>query len=355
MTTIPNLLQRMLDNKNILLADGATGTNLFAMGLQTGDSPELWNIDHPDRIEKLHSGFIDAGSDIILTNSFGGTHFRLGLHQAQERVWELNAAAAGIARGEVAKVSHDVIVAGSMGPTGEILEPNGPISIAQAAEAFAEQAQALQAGGADILWLETLSSAEEIRAAVQGASTTDLPIVLTVSIDTNGRTMMGMTASDVITLTASLPQTLSAVGTNCGVGAAELVAAVANFRRACDSQSANQILVAKANCGIPEFVNGEIVYNGTPEIMRNYATLAADAGARIVGGCCGTTTAHVRAMRQAIDSHTPTATPDLETIITTLGEISKGAQAQLRGEMGVAAASATGKGARQSRRRRKKV
>lgn len=349
----PSILDQHLAEKGILLADGATGTNLFAMGLQTGDSPELWNVDHPDRIAALYRNFIDAGSDLILTNTFGGTHFRLGLHGADKRVHELNSRAASIAREEVAKSGRSVIVAGSMGPTGEILEPNGPVSIAEAAKAFAEQAKALKEGGADILWLETLSSKEEIEAAVTGASVADLPMVYTVSIDTNGRTMMGITAQDVITISTELSQPVAAVGTNCGVGAAEVVATIANLKTAADANNIAPVLVAKANCGIPEFVDGEIVYNGTPEIMREYVLLAANAGATIIGGCCGTTPAHIRAMREALDNRVAGPSPAIDTIINTLGEVSKGATAQLRGEMGVEAGSASGRGARASRRRTK--
>lgn len=137
-------LTDLIESKGILLADGATGTNLFAMGLETGDSPELWNVDHPERIEKLYRDFVEAGSDLILTNSFGGTHYRLALHKAGDRVQELNEAAARIARRIVEESGRQVIVAGSIGPTGEILEPNGPVSIEQAAAAFREQAAALK-------------------------------------------------------------------------------------------------------------------------------------------------------------------------------------------------------------------
>ncbi|MBX2878940.1 MAG: betaine--homocysteine S-methyltransferase [Granulosicoccus sp.] len=348
-----SILDQHLAEKGILLADGATGTNLFAMGLQTGDSPELWNVDHPERIEKLYRDFIDAGSDLILTNTFGGTHFRLGLHGAEKRVHELNHQAAVIARNEVAKSGRSVIVAGSMGPTGEILEPNGEVSVAAATEAFAEQAVALKEGGADILWLETLSSKEEIVAAVTGAAVTELPIVYTVSIDTNGRTMMGVTAQDVINIKNDLTHPVAAVGTNCGVGAAEVVVAIVNLKTAADNVDTNPILVAKANCGIPEFVDGKIVYNGTPEIMHEYVLLAANAGAKIIGGCCGTTPEHIRTMRKALDNRLPGPSPELETIVNTLGEVSRGATAQFHGEMGVEAGSASGRGARVSRRRSK--
>ncbi len=344
--------QDRLDQNIPLLADGATGTNLFEMGLQTGDSPELWNIDQPEKISALYQSFIDAGSDIILTNSFGGTHYRLALHKAGDRVDELNQAAAKLARSCADNAKRDVLVAGSMGPTGEILEPNGPVSIAQAREAFSEQAAALKAGGVDILWIETISSAEEIEAAVLAAAEHDLPIVYTVSIDTNGRTMMGLTAADTINCSTGLNTPISAIGTNCGVGAAEVVAAIKNLSTAADKLDARPALVAKANCGIPEWVDGSIEYNGTPELMAEYARLAIDAGANIIGGCCGTTPAHLRSMRDAIDAHTAQPSPSLETIEAALGEVSVGAKAQLDGDLTVQGGSASGRGARKSRRKR---
>ncbi len=348
-----NPLQEHITRKGVLLADGATGTNLFAMGLQTGDSPELWNIDHPDRIARLYRGFIDAGSDLILTNSFGGTHYRLALHNAGDRVYELNAAAARIAREQIAESGRDVLVAGSMGPTGEILEPNGPVSIAQASDAFAAQANALKDGGVDVLWIETLSSREEIEAAVKGAAPTGLPIVFTISIDTNGRTMMGLTAQDIVSISTESDIPLTGIGTNCGVGPAEVVAAIANMKKACEEHNTDPIIVAKANCGIPEYVDGEIVYNGTPGIMYDYAIMAANSGASVIGGCCGTTPKHVQAMRSALDNYTRGVPPNLDEITEKLGEVTKGAKAQLRGEMSLAAGSTSGRGARGSRRKRK--
>lgn len=349
-----NKLSDQLASSGVLLADGATGTNLFGMGLQTGDAPELWNIDHPDRIAKLHQSFVDAGSDIILTNSFGGTHYRLALHNAGHRVAELNSRAAQIACECANAATKTVLVAGSMGPTGEILEPNGPVSIEQAEAAFYEQAMALKAGGADILWIETISSEEEIKAAVQAASQIGLPVVYTVSIDTNGRTMMGLTAADTIQISTSLNTPIAAIGTNCGIGASEVVAAIKNLKTASDQLPTPPALVAKANCGIPEYVDGEIVYNGTPELMAQYATMAANAGASIIGGCCGTSPVHVRAMRDALDQWTPASSPTLDEINTTLGEVTQGARAQLEGDLSVAGGSASGRGTRTSRRRKKK-
>ena len=346
-----------------LLADGAIGTNLFAAGLQTGDAPELWNVDRPDDVVALHASFVAAGSDIVLTNSFGGTRYRLALHEAGHRVAELNAAAAALARRAADAAGREVLVAGSMGPTGEILEPNGALSIEDARAAFAEQAEALAAGGADLLWIETLSSEEEIRAALLGTGDVGLPTVLTVSIDTNGRTMMGLTASDVWRVAAEGEHSPVAIGTNCGVGASEVVAAIANYesaRRGADTPDGPDAdvpgwpLVAKANCGIPQWVDGRIVYDGTPALMADYATLAIDAGARIVGGCCGTTPAHVAAMRIALDGHEPGPSPDVGTIVSRLGEISQGARAQLDGDLSVAGGSASGRGGRPAGRRRRR-
>lgn len=349
--------QARLDAGGVLLADGAMGTNLFGMGLQTGDAPELWNIDHPDRIAALHAAFVGAGSDVILTNSFGGTHYRLNLHNAGHRVSEINRAAARIAREAADAAGRDVWVAGSMGPTGEILAPNGSVSVERASEAFREQAEALAAAGVDVLWIETISSTEEIEAAVLGAKDIGLPIVYTVSIDTNGRTMMGLTAADIVATSAELGARhgtrLAAIGTNCGVGAAEVVAAVRNLVTAVATLDEPVTLVAKANCGIPRWVDGAIVYDGTPELMGDYATLCADAGAGIIGGCCGTTAAHVAAMRAALDARVPGPVPATETIVERLGEISQGARAQLDGDLSIAGGSASGRGGRESRRRRR--
>ena len=347
-----NLFTRLLAEKPFLLADGATGTNLFAMGLISGDSPELWNTDHPDRIAKHYRSFIDAGSDIVLTNTFGGTSYRLKLHDAQDRVDELNEAAARILMAEVAKCDREVVVAGSMGPTGEILDPSGDLSVELAAKAFADQAMALKKGGVDVLWIETMSSAEETEAAVRGASVAGLPIVTTLSIDTNGRTMMGLTGEDIVKLQPTLDVLPAAFGTNCGLGASEVVAAVLNMKTAASSAGVAPMIIAKANCGIPEWVDGEIRYNGTPEIMARFATMAIDAGARIVGGCCGTSPEHIAAMRKSMDAYVAGEEPDLEQIVSQLGDITAGAKAQLGGDVSIEGGAVGGARRRVSRRRK---
>jgi 5-methyltetrahydrofolate--homocysteine methyltransferase len=343
-------LTSLLAQRPWLLADGATGSNLFERGLQSGDAPEFWNVDHPDRVAQLQRAFVEAGADIILTNTFGGTRHRLKLHQAEHRVAELNEKAARITRSEADRAGREVLVAGSMGPTGEILEPLGPLSQDDARDAFAEQASALARGGADILWIETMSSVEETEAAVAGARSTGLPIVATLSFDTNGRTMMGVTPADLAGLHRK--HQLAACGSNCGTGPSELVACIVNLATASDPAA---ILVAKANCGIPQFIDGEIRFNGTPDLMAQYACLSWDAGARIIGGCCGTSPEHLRVMRKALEAHVRGSKPDLTTIESRLGGISTGATAQLRGELSREAGAAPGATGRRTGRRAARV
>lgn len=314
-----DLLQELLATRDFLLADGATGTNMFAMGLETGDAPDLWNLEHPDRVADLHRSFVDAGSDIILTNTFGANRYRLALHQAQDQVQDLNQSGARVAREVADSSDRSVVVAGSMGPTGEILEPVGTVSQADVAEAFAAQAQGLAAGGVDVLWIETISSREEMAAAVSGAARTGLPVVATMTFDTAGRTMMGVTPGEAIDHSHGLDASLVAFGANCGVGPGTLIDTVMGLKRGAGD---DDILVAKGNCGIPEFRDGEIVYSGTHEIMAAYARMARDAGARIIGGCCGTTASHLRAMAEALRGYAPESVPEKSQIESTLGSIS---------------------------------
>src|ERR1700680_4473047 len=225
-------LTALLAERPWLLAAGATGSNLYERGLQSGDAPELWNSEHPDRVAQLQRAFVESGADIILTNSFGGTRHRLKLHKAEHRVAELNEKAARIARTEADRAGRMVLVGGSIGPTGEILEPLGPLSLIAARDAFAEQASALAQGGADILWIETMSSVEETEAAILGARTTGLPVLATLSFDTNGRTMMGITPAELAGLHRK--HHLAACGSNCGTGPSELVACIVNLAAASD-------------------------------------------------------------------------------------------------------------------------
>ncbi len=312
-----NPLHALLAEKGVLLADGATGTNLFGMGLASGEAPELWNEDAPEKIEALHRNFIDAGADIILTNSFGGTRHRLKLHAADDRVFELNRKAASIARTAAENAGRKVIVAGSVGPTGELLEPLGALTYDEAVSAFREQMEGLKAGGADIAWIETMSAPAEAKAAAQAAIDVGLPYTYTFSFDTAGRSMMGLAPKDVHGVGENLDQPAAAVGANCGVGASDILASLLDMTAA----RPDAVVIVKGNCGIPEFRGTEIHYSGTPELMSDYVRLAVDSGARIVGGCCGTSFAHLAAMRSALDSHRPQGRPTIETIVSRIGPL----------------------------------
>lgn len=311
-------LTSLLSTRDWLLADGATGTNLFNMGLQSGDAPEFWNVDHPDRIRTLYEGAVNAGSDIFLTNTFGGNASRLKLHDGQDRVRELNRAGAEIGRELADKADHPVIVAGSVGPTGEIMEPMGPLSFDMAVEMFHEQAEGLKEGGADVLWVETISAPDEYKAAARAAELADMPWCGTMSFDTAGRTMMGVTSTEMARMVDKLPNPPIGYGANCGVGASDLLRTVLGFSAA----GATPALIAKGNAGIPKYVDGHIHYDGTPELMADYAVLARDCGARIIGGCCGTTPAHLEKMREALETRAPGPRPTLEAISGALGGFS---------------------------------
>lgn len=308
----------LLNSRDVLLADGATGTNLFQMGLMSGDAPELWNTDEPDKIRKLYKFAADSGSDLFLTNSFGGNASRLKLHDAQSRVRELNRVAAELGREVADKADRTVIVAGSVGPTGDIFEPVGTMTHSLAVEMFHEQAEALKEGGADVLWVETISAPEELRAAAAAFKLADMPWCGTMSFDTAGRTMMGVTSHDMVKLIAEFQNAPAAFGANCGTGASDILRTILGFA----SQETQIPLISKGNAGIPKYVDGNIVYDGTPELMAEYACLARDAGAKIIGGCCGTMSEHLSAMREALDTRPRREAPSLDTIVNTIGPFS---------------------------------
>jgi methionine synthase I (cobalamin-dependent) len=311
------MLQSLLAEGRPLLADGATGTNLFAMGLTSGDSPELWNVTRPDRIESLHRAFVDAGADIILTNSFGANRRRLTLHGLEARARELNRLAAQNARKVADRAGRAVVVAGSVGPTGDLIAPLGPLSEDEAVDAFIEQIEGLREGGADVVWIETMSAAEEIRAAALAAAKCGMPYTVSASFDTAGRTMMGVAPATFADLVEAFEPPPIAYGANCGVGASDLLAAIL----AMSAAGPGAPLVAKANAGVPQWRGAHIHYSGTPELMATYAGLAVDCGASVVGGCCGNTPAHVAAMRRVLDARKVGARPDIEAIVAALGPL----------------------------------
>ncbi|HZS32683.1 MAG TPA: homocysteine S-methyltransferase family protein [Methylomirabilota bacterium] len=280
-----------------ILADGAMGTMLFEAGLASGEAPERWNVERPEAVREVHRAYRAAGSRLLLTNTFGGNRFRLALHGLDKRVAELNRAAARLA-GEAARAGGGgAVVAGDIGPSGAILAPLGELAPEDAAAGFAEQAAALRDGGVDVFWIETMSALDEVEAALQGVrrAAPEAPVVVTMSFDTHGRTMMGVTPEQAVVALAELG--VAAAGGNCGLGPAELRPAIAAMRAA----RPDAVLVAKPNAGLPELVDGRAVYRGSPAELAGYAGRLVAAGARIVGGCCGSTPAHLRAMAEALE------------------------------------------------------
>ena len=313
-----NSLTKLLETRDWLLADGATGTNLFNLGLEAGDAPEMWNIDKPENIRTLYKGAVDAGSDLFLTNTFGGNASRLKLHNAVDQVHELNRVGAAIGRDIADASGRTVIVAGSVGPTGDIMSPMGTLTHKIAVEMFHEQAEGLKAGGADVLWVETISAPEEFRAAAEAFALADMPWCGTMSFDTAGRTMMGLTSTDMAKMVGKLDHQPIGYGANCGVGASDLLRTILGIAE----HSGDATLISKGNAGIPKYHDGHIHYDGTPALMGDYAVLARDCGARIIGGCCGTTPEHLVAMRAALENTPKGPKPSPEDITTALGGFS---------------------------------
>jgi len=280
----------------VVLADGAMGTMLFDAGLEYGEAPERWNLERPEPIRRIHADYLAAGSRILLTNTFGGNRFRLALHGLHDRVDEINRAAAAILRSEVEAHGNSALVAGDIGPSGSILAPLGDLDFGAAVEGFAEQARALASGRVDLLWIETMSDLEEVRAAMEGArqAAPDLAVVTTMSFDTHGRTMMGVTPEKAAQTLHSWGA--DAVGGNCGNGTEEVLQAVRKMRGVAPEAT----LVAKSNAGMPELIGGRACYRATPQDMAAYLRRAVELGAAVVGACCGSRPDHIRAMAEAL-------------------------------------------------------
>ncbi len=279
-----------------VLTDGAMGTNLFLKGLETGASPEEWNIDQSKKVGQIHDEFIQAGSQIILTNSFVGSSARLKLHGLQKRVGEINSSAADIARNSADKSIQRILVAGSVGPTGELFEPLGTLKHSDAVEIFHEQIDALANAGVDIIWIETLSAIEEMRAAIEACNIVRLPICCTMSFDTNASTMMGVSPSKFADFCDEFD--IFGYGGNCGIGPSEMIDTILKLNATTKRKSH---IIAKGNCGIPKYKEGKIIYDGSPEIMEKYAITASRAGAKVIGGCCGTTPNHIKRMHAVLE------------------------------------------------------
>lgn len=290
-----NKLLTWLQEGRIVLGDGAMGTMLQQLGLTDGGAPELWNVTHPERIRTVYQGYVDAGSNLIETNTFGGTSARLKLHNLQDRVVELNRAGARLA----CEVAHPVgaLVAGSIGPSGEMIEPVGPVTVAEAEAMFAEQVVGLVEGGVDCVVIETMYLFNEVRAAVNAVRKVapDLQIVTTMSFDTNLHTMMGISPREAVQTLASWG--VNIIGANCGTGVDEMEIIATQLAQ---HRPPNVYLMVQSNSGMPKYANGQIHYDGTPEVMAEYAVKMRNLGINIIGACCGSTPAHVTAMREAL-------------------------------------------------------
>ncbi|MBA4380503.1 MAG: methionine synthase I [Anaerolinea sp.] len=276
----------------ILVADGATGTNLQKVGLKAGMSPEVWVMEQPEKILALEKSFVEAGSDIILTCTFGGTRLRLKDSPYAERVVEVNQRAVEIAR-QATQARPEVLVAGSMGPVGGLLKPYGRLTLEEVKAAYLEQARALSEAGVDLLVIETQFSLEEARIALEAARQAgDLPVVVSFSYDRGTRTMMGVKPSQVVQ--TFQPLGVTAIGANCGTSLENMETIVKEY-----VQTAPGLVIwAKPNAGMPVMgEDGSPVFNVTPEQMAEFAARYVKAGARILGGCCGSTPAHLAAIK----------------------------------------------------------
>jgi len=278
----------------VLVLDGATGTNYQRMGIEPGVAPEEWVFDEPDKVRELHRRFVEAGSQLVLTCTFGGSSLRLSDERLAGRGPELNRRAVELAR-EAA--GPGVLVAGSIGPTGHLADPLGPLTRTLAVATFAEQAQALAEGGADLLVLETFFSLDEGLWAVEGVRrASDLPLVVSYSFDQGTRTMMGLSPTQVVE--AFAPLGVAAVGANCGKSLADTDLIVDELLAA----AAGLPLWVKPNAGVPRVVGDEVRYDAGPEDLARHVASYAARGVRAVGGCCGSTPEHVAAIAAALSS-----------------------------------------------------
>jgi 5-methyltetrahydrofolate--homocysteine methyltransferase len=282
-----SLRQRLLDDE-LLIADGAAGTMLMAAGLPPGASPEVWNEERPDAILALHRAYVAAGSQVILTNTFGSSRIKLAKQGLEARVRELNLAGAALARQAAGRRAY---VAGDLGPSGELMEPFGRLTPDTAVEAFSEQAALLAEGGVDAIWIETMMDLKEAKAAVVGARrATELPIFCSLSFGPKGRTMMGDSARQAAE--ELWPMGLDAIGANCGEGLEVVETVLSQFRVALP----NAPLIAKPNAGLPRMSGGQTVYDTGPEQFAGRLADFTRLGARIIGACCGSSPEFIAAL-----------------------------------------------------------
>mgnify|MGYP005846742505 CR=1 FL=1 len=291
--TLRKPLRERLKEASPTLVDGAMGTMLMAAGLESGMATESWNLSHPDKVLAVHRAYLEAGAEVILTNTLGGTGRKLARSGLGDKVYEANRRGAEIAR---QAAGEDAYVLGDIGSIGEFLEPLGNLSREEAVEAFAEQARALRDGGVDGFLVETMSDLEEALAACEGVrlAAPELPVMCTMTFDARGRTIMGTTAQQAAQALYAFG--LDALGTNCGQGPEEMLKVIQAMAAVCPEA----VLIAEPNAGTPRLVEGVTHFDATPETMADYALQYASAGVKIIGACCGSTPAHIEAMAKAL-------------------------------------------------------
>ncbi len=291
MSSIYELLE-----KSALASDGAMGTMLQEAGLTDGGSPELWNVERPEEIEKILEAYASAGASFITTNTFGGTRGRLGMHGLESRVEELNKAGAAIAR-KVADRHPGVFVMGDIGPSGDLMEPMGTLTLESGKELFAEQIRGLVAGGVDAILIETMSDLGEVESAVNAAHEVapELPVIVTLSFDTNLRTMMGVKPAAAVTQLAAMGVRI--IGANCGRGVDEMLLIAKDLVSA---RPEGVFIITQSNAGLPKLQGDVFIYDGSPEDMADYARQMVELGVNIIGSCCGSTPAHTRAIASTL-------------------------------------------------------
>ena len=282
--------------KGILISDGAMGTMLQSKGLTDGGAPELWNVENPTAIEDVLEQYAAAGANLITTNTFGGTRGRLQMHGLEDRLFELNKAGAEIAR-KVADRHPGCFVMGDVGPSGELMEPMGTMTIDDAKALFSDQIKALVAGGVDAILMETMSDLQEVEAAVKAAHEVapNLPVIATFSFDTNLRTMMGVKPAVAVKTLAA--EGVRIIGANCGRGVDEMRVIAKELTEA---RPDGVFIITQSNAGLPKLVGGDFIYDGTPEEMAKYAQDMKALGVNVIGSCCGSTPAHTAAMKATV-------------------------------------------------------
>jgi len=283
-----------------LLCDGAMGTALYGRGVSLDACFDVLNVNEPKLPQAIHAEYIAAGADCVQTNTFGANRFKLGVHGLAASVREINLRGAKLARDVRESMGRDVFVLGSIGPLGKYLAPLGSIEPEEARAAFREQAEGLLEGGVDGFVIETMSDLVEMRLAVEAVrGLADLPIVATVAFTEEGVTYLGRGAAEVAGVLRDLP--VQAIGANCSVGSSVLF----DVLEAMVPEAGGLPLVIQPNAGLPSRVGERLMYLSSPTYMADYAARMITAGARMVGGCCGTTPQHIRAMREAVDRHAP--------------------------------------------------